>query len=85
MHWFIILCGLKSARLATVSVLLFETEEYFHSTSHYSPLGIPLLYELLLSKQEDLCATSHVEPAVNRQPVFRRELVEHITSFMNHS
>ena len=34
--------------LATVSVLLFEKEEYFHSTSHYSPLGIILLYELLL-------------------------------------
>ena len=31
---------------------------------------------VLLSKQEDLCSTSYVEPAVNRQPGFRRELVE---------
>ena len=36
----------------------------------------------LLSKQEDLCSTSYVEPAVNRQPGFRRELVEQITSFI---
>ena len=32
---------------------------------------------VLFSKQEDLCSTSYyVEPAVNRQPGFRRELVE---------
>ena len=38
---------------------------------------------VLLSKQEDLCSTSYyVEPAVNRQPGFRRELVEQITSLI---
>ena len=36
---------------------------------------------ILLSKQEDLCSTSYVEPAVNRQPGFHRELVEQITKF----
>ena len=41
---------------------------------------------VLLSKQEDLCSTSHyVEPAVNRQPGFRRELVEQITPFIINS
>ena len=39
--------------------LLFE-KEYPHSTSHYSPLGIPLLYELLLfEKEEYFHSTSH--------------------------
>ena len=47
-HFF---AGPSLAGLAIVFVLLFEKEEYFHSTSH-------------------------VEPAVNRQPGFRRELVE---------
>ena len=40
---------------------------------------------VLLSKQEDLCSTSYVEPAVNRQPGFRRELVEQIASFIINS
>ena len=42
--------------LGTVFVLLFEREEYFHSTSHKNKL-----YESLRFK-----------PAVNRQPGFRR-------------
>ena len=40
------------------------------------------LGSVLLSKQEDPCSTSYVEPAVNRQPGFRRELVEQITSWL---
>ena len=40
---------------------------------------------VLLSKQEDLCSTSYVEPAVNHQPGFRRELVEQITSLIRES
>ena len=38
---------------------------------------------VLLSKQEDLCSTSYVEPAVNRQPGFRRKLVEQIILLCN--
>ena len=67
--------GPSLAGLATVSVLLFEKEEYSHSTSHYSSrrkntttLRITLREGRILSLYESLC----FKPAVNRQPGFRR-------------
>ena len=70
--------GSSLAGLAIVFVLLFEKEEYFHSTNHYSPRRriLPLYASLLSEKEEYFHSTSHysyVEPAVNRQPSFRTE------------
>ena len=67
--------GPSLAGLATVSVLLFEKEEYFHSTSHYSSRRkntsalrvitlregriLPLYESLLFEQEEYFHSTSH--------------------------
>ena len=85
-----IITNLRGSKVTPIhrgSVLLFKQEDLC-STSYCFGITLrgknSLLYELLrlclfvsaLSK----CA--NVEPAVNRQPGFRRELVEQITSFI---
>ena len=86
-----IITNLRGARVTPIhrgSVLLSKQEDLCSTSfkgQHLFGFQLARGAPVSLFRATGVSSTSHVEPAVNRQPGFRRELVEQITSFIVNS